>query len=66
MAFCGRELFERVLRIECHIIVKEGLDTHFVSELPGHSIVTVTEKFYIKRRQEEAYQQALQVLKKAS
>ena len=45
---------------------EEGLDTHFVSELLGHSSVTVTEKFYIKRRQEEACQQALQVLRKVS
>jgi integrase len=49
---------------------EKGLETHFVSELLGHSSVTVTERFYIKRRQVEACQQALRVIeggkKKAS
>jgi len=39
-----------------------GLETHFVSELLGHSSVAVTEKFYIKRRQVEACRQALRVI----
>jgi len=44
----------------------EGLETHFITELLGHSSVAVTERFYIKRKQDEACQKALQVLKKAS
>jgi integrase len=49
---------------------EKGLETHFVSELLGHSSVAVTERFYIKRRQVEACRQALRVIeggkKKAS
>ena len=44
----------------------EGLETHFIAELLGHASVAVTERFYIKRKQDEACQKALQVLKKAS
>ena len=49
---------------------EKGLETHFVSELLGHSSVRVTEEYYIKRRQVEACRQALRVIeggkKKAS
>jgi len=41
---------------------EKGLETHFVSELLGHSSVKVTEQFYIKRRQIEACRQALRVI----
>lgn len=41
---------------------EKGLETHFVSELLGHSSVKVTEQFYIKRRQAEACRQALRVI----
>ncbi len=39
-----------------------GLETHFVSELLGHSSARVTEEFYIKRRQVEACRQALRII----
>ena len=45
---------------------ENGLEIHFVSELLGHSSVTVTEQFYVKRRQDEACQRALRILKKVS
>jgi len=41
---------------------EKGLETHFVSELLGHSSVKVTEQYYIKRRQVEACRQALRVI----
>ena len=41
---------------------EKGLETHFVSELLGHSSVRVTERFYIKRQQIEACRQALRVI----
>ena len=41
---------------------ERGLETHFVSELLGHSSVQVTEQFYIKRRQVEACRRALRVI----
>jgi integrase len=41
---------------------EKGLETHFVSELLGHSSVQVTEQFYLRRRQVEACRQALRVI----
>jgi integrase len=49
---------------------EKGLETHFVPELLGHSSVSVTERYYIKRQQVEACRKALRVIeggmKKAS
>ncbi len=43
-----------------------GLDAQDIKELLGHSSMAVTEKFYTKRKPDEACHKALQVLKKAS
>jgi integrase len=41
---------------------ERGLETEMVSDLLGHSSVAVTEKFYIKRRQQVACRRALEAL----
>ncbi len=41
---------------------ERGLESHMIQDLLGHSSVSVTERFYLKRRQRAACRAALQVL----
>jgi len=61
--YSGPRMTPKHLRLAFATDLSErGLETHFVSELLGHSSVKVTEQFYIKRRQVEACRQALRVI----